>query len=325
MLHHGLPPAQRALGLLPHPVTYALPAKDVPALCCRRVLHLLEAEGAFALLGTLDVAHCLGVGQVEARRGRDGRVGGEGQVDPALLGSAGAQLREEEVAVCRVRVCVVEGDVDCASGRGGVALAAAGRRDGRPDVEVALDGELDDEQHAEDLVAPAVGGVGHGAREDVPQGQEALRELVVGAVEVEEGQGHGLDGRRRCQRGQVVGYAFPRAGFPARLAAFAAERVEPPVDELAQAVAQAGERAADEVWQEDGARDVGCSLLDVRELAGGRFHLHQVAVFFAQGPVAWERGEREVEQGCEGAQLGGERVCCASAEEPSVQVADSVG
>lgn len=123
----------------------------------------------------------------------------------------------------------------------------------------------------------------------------------------------------------MVGYVFPRAGFSARLAAFAAERVEPPVDELAQAVAQAGERAADEVWQEDGARDVGCSLLDVRELAGGRFHLHQVAVFFAQGPVAWERGEREVEQGCEGAQLGRERVCCASAEEPSVEVADGVG
>lgn len=62
VLHHGLPPAERALRLLPHPVPYAFPAEDVPALCCRRVLHLLEAEGAFALLGTPDVAHCLGVG-----------------------------------------------------------------------------------------------------------------------------------------------------------------------------------------------------------------------------------------------------------------------
>lgn len=93
---------------------------------------------------------------------------------------------------------MVEGHVHRAGGEG-VALTAGGGGKGRPDVQVALDGELYDEQHAEDLVASSVGGVWHVAREDVAQGEEALRQLVVRAVEVEEREGDGLDGRRGRQ------------------------------------------------------------------------------------------------------------------------------
>lgn len=63
----------------------------------------------------------------------------------------------------------------------------------------------------------------------------------------------------------------------------------------------------------------------VGELAVGGFDLDEVAVFFAEGPVAGEGGEREVEQRGEGAQFRGEGVGCARAEEPAVEVGDGVG
>lgn len=65
-------------------------------------------------------------------------------------------------------------------------------------MEVALNCELNNEQDAEDLVARAVRGIGDCVCKDVSEGEETLREFVVGAVEVKEGKGHCLDrGRRR--------------------------------------------------------------------------------------------------------------------------------
>lgn len=90
---------------------------------------------------------------------------------------------------------MVEGHVKRA-GLEGVALAARGGGECRLDVEIALDGELDDEQDAEDFVAPAVGGVWYAACEYVAEREETLCELVVCSVEVKQSEGDGLDGRR---------------------------------------------------------------------------------------------------------------------------------
>lgn len=188
-------------------------------------------------------------------------------------------------------------------------------------MQVALDGELDDEQDAEDFVASSVGGVGHRAGEDVAQREKPLGELVVGAVEVEERQGNGLDGRGRRQRREVVGDVFPGAGlagFFLPASSSLPERVQPSVDDGAQAVAQPGQRPAHQVGEENGAADVGRPLGHGGQAAARGFHLNEVAVFFAERPVPGEGGEAEVEEGGEGAQLGREGVGRARAEQAAV-------
>lgn len=80
-------------------------------------------------------------------------------------------------------------------------------------MEEGLDAHLDGEQDAEELVAAAVGGVGHGAGEDVAQGEEAFGELVVGAVEVEEGEDDGLQRRGGRDRRQMCGEIIEEASL----------------------------------------------------------------------------------------------------------------
>lgn len=123
----------------------------------------------------------------------------------------------------------------------------------------------------------------------------------------------------------MIGDVFPYPCFSGGVFALGAEGVEALVYYFAQAAAEVREGSADEVGQENCACDVGGSFLDVGELAVGRLDLYEVAVFFAEGAVTGESGERKVEQGCEGAQFGGEGVCCAGAEEAAVEVGDGVG
>lgn len=66
MLDHRLSPAQRALWLLPDPITYTLPTKDMPALRHTRVLQSLETQRAFPIL-PFDVPYrLLVISQVES-------------------------------------------------------------------------------------------------------------------------------------------------------------------------------------------------------------------------------------------------------------------
>lgn len=193
-------------------------------------------------------------------------------------------------------------------------------------MQVALGGELDDEKDAEDFVALSVGGVGHRAGEDVAQREQPLGELVVGAVEVEEREGDGVDGRGRRQRREVVVDVLPGASLPGFAAASSLpERVQPSVDDGAQAVAQPGQRPAHQVGEENGAADVGRPLGQGGQAAARGFHLDEVAVFFAERPVAGEGGEAEVEEGGEGAQLRREGVGRARAEQAAVQVGHGIG
>lgn len=80
-------------------------------------------------------------------------------------------------------------------------------------MEEGLDAHLDGEQDAEEFVAAAVGGVGHGACEYVAQGEEALGQLVVGAVEVEEGEDDGLQRRGGRDGGEMRGEVVEEASL----------------------------------------------------------------------------------------------------------------
>ena len=59
-----------------------------------------------------------------------------------------------------------------------------------------LHGELEDEQHAKDFVADALLGGFDASAEEVAQVEEALREVVVGAGEVEDAEKESVQGRR---------------------------------------------------------------------------------------------------------------------------------
>lgn len=185
MLYHGLSSAQRTLGLFSDPVAYALPAEDVPALGGGRILHLFKTQRAFALLASLDISHGGFVFEMESRDAAHGRVCCRSDVYLAGWGPI-ASTEQKLIVGCGICVVVAERDVELARVEGGpLALCRGDGGEGFADVEEGLDAHLDGEQDAEELVAAAVGGVGDGAGEDVAQGEEALGELVVGAVEVE--------------------------------------------------------------------------------------------------------------------------------------------
>lgn len=197
---------------------------------------------------------------------------------------------------------------------------------GVADVRVPLHGELHDEQHAEDLVAGAVGRVGDGAGEDVAQREEALGELVVRPAKVEEGQREGLHGRGAGEAGHVVGQVLPYPGLARVLFALVLELFESRGEEGAETAAEGREDAADGVWEEDGAGNVGGARLEGRELpvlAG--VDLDEVAVLLAQGAVAGQGGEGKVGEGGDGAQLGRDGVGCAGAEDTAVELGECVG
>lgn len=125
-----------------------------------------------------------------------GGVCDSGDIQLARLGSIAARAADEKFIVARgVGVVVTQRDFDFARVEPG--SLALNRRGGKrvAHVEEGLHAHLDGEQDAQELVAAAVGAVGHGAREDVSQGKEALGELVVRAVEVEEREDDGLEGR----------------------------------------------------------------------------------------------------------------------------------
>uniref|UniRef100_A0A8H7TP21 Uncharacterized protein n=1 Tax=Bionectria ochroleuca TaxID=29856 RepID=A0A8H7TP21_BIOOC len=177
------------------------------ALRSGRVSELLQTERAFPLLLALDEAHDLVVPEDVPGRRPHGGVRGGRDVDPGGLRLRAAEVAvKEQVVIVVVGVVVAEGDVDVGGYHG--PLAGGGDLllllEGGADVQVALDGELDDEEDAEDLVPRAVGGVGDVAGEDVAEGEEALGELVVGAAEVEGGEGEGLHGRGGGDGGEVA-------------------------------------------------------------------------------------------------------------------------
>lgn len=192
-------------------------------------------------------------------------------------------------------------------------------------MEEGLHAHLDGEEDAQKLVAAAVGSIRHGAREDISEGKEALGKLVVRAVEVEEREDDGLERRGgrygREMRREILAYT--------RLAglclALLAQRGQAAVEEAAQTGAKGREDAAGEVRQEDGAGDVGGAGAQAGqgERRGG-VDLDEVAVFLAEGAVAGEGGEGEVEEGGGGAQLRGEGVGGAGAEEAAVEVGEGV-
>lgn len=122
-------------------------------------------------------------------------------------------------------------------------------------------------------------------------------------------------------RGEVLAYAR-LAGFRFSLLS---QRGETAIEEAPQAGTKAGEDAAGEIGQEDGAGDVGGAGAQAGQgERRSRVYLDEVAVFLAEGSVAREGGEGEVDEGGRGAQLRGEGVGGAGAEEAAVEVGEGV-
>ncbi|KGQ12657.1 hypothetical protein BBAD15_g1593 [Beauveria bassiana D1-5] len=243
VLHKRIPPAQGTLGLLADPISDALPAKYVAAGRRRGILELLKTQRAFPLLRALDEAHDFCIREVEPWVSRRGRVRRPRQVHAASLRPASAELRQQQVAIgSAISIVMVEGDVEGAVKRGAFARGrCGGGGDGGerlPDVGVALDGELHDEQHAEHLVARAVGRVGDVPRKDVPQREHPLRKLVVGAAEIKQRERDGLHGRGARQARQVRRDVGPDLGLAAVLSSRLLELLYPRFQERAEAGAQ---------------------------------------------------------------------------------------
>ncbi|CAG9938263.1 unnamed protein product [Clonostachys rosea f. rosea IK726] len=126
------------------------------ALRSGRVSELLQTERAFPLLLALDEAHDLVVPEDVPGRRPHGGVRGGRDVDPGGLRLRAAEVAvKEQVVIVVVGVVVAEGDVDVGGYHG--PLAGGGDLllllEGGADVQVALDGELDDEEDAEDLAS----------------------------------------------------------------------------------------------------------------------------------------------------------------------------
>lgn len=191
-------------------------------------------------------------------------------------------------------------------------------------MEVALDGELNNEQHAEDLVAGAVGRVGNLAGEDVAQGEEALSELVVGAAKVEEGEDDGVGGGARREGRKVPRDVVPELGLTAGRLASGLQSLQPRFEQPPQPRPQPRQDPPREVGQDDAAGDVGGAALDRREAAVAAVDLHEVAVLFAERAVSGQRRQRKVEQRGERAQLRAEGVGCARAAQAVVKVGEGL-
>lgn len=202
-------------------------------------------------------------------------------------------------------------------------------------MQVPLDGELDHQQHAEHLVAGAVGGIRDGAREDVAQGEGALRELVVRAAEVEHGQRDGLQGRGGGDGREVAQQVRPDPCLPAAgggkfcvlltlIGGATAQGLKTPLEEPAKALSYRREDARDYVRQDNAACDVRRTPLDRRQLPRGALELHKVAVFLAEGSVPGKGGEGKVYEGGDGSQLGAQGVGGTGAAQVAVEVCDAI-
>jgi len=219
---------------------------------------------------------------------------------------------DEELVVRRERG-VVERDLD-AGLEHGTGADEGGRRDRRVrarreqravHVEPGLHGDLEDEQHAEDLVADARLRGPDLLCEDVAQAPEALGELVVGAGEVEDGERGGVDRRGRGDGREVREEVGLDAVGVGGLLVVLGEAPQVVLELGAEARAEGGEDAVERVGEDDGREDVAGAAGDGGQLEGVVFDLHDVAVFLAQRAVADERGEGEVEEVGEGACFGG--------------------
>lgn len=219
-------------------------------------------------------------------------------------------------------------------------------------VHVAAHDHLHNEEHAEDLVADAAAAGGavevDAPREDVAEAEEALGERVVGAREVEGREHGGVEVSAAGEGGEVreevaleaVGGA---GGGGGRAFALAREEGEAVLEAAADGTADGGEEAVEEVGEEDarcyvaGAAGEGGEEgpgvgggpgvilwgVEARE-EGGFFDLDEVAVFFAEGAVADEGREGEVEEVGKGSRLGGPGVGGSGAAEAAVEVVELV-
>lgn len=237
--------------------------------------------------------------------------------------SLSAEIREQEVVVHVVRAVVVQRDL--------VVLVCQPLPLRRPrgvqrrsQMEVALHRELHHQQQSQEFVSGAVGGVGDLAREDVSEAEEALRQVVVCAAEVEEGEDDGLEGCRGREGGEVLGEVFPHLGLARRGLVLFAKRIEPALHHPSQPRPHAGKHATRQVRQQDAPRDIRRAAPDGGQLAIAPIDLHEVAVLLAEGAVPRKRRQRKVEQARKRAELRAEGVGGARAADLAVEVAEGL-
>lgn len=172
------------------------------------LLQLLQTQRALARLPSPNPPQALLVRQVipirlrrQHRRVRHARQTPrvDIRVRVRMLGISGVLHQQRVVGAVRVRVkanldAVVQ---DRGAADHGFCIRYAARPSGSRVLQVQprLHRELQDEQHAEDFVADALLGGLDAAGEEVAQAEEALGEVVVGAGEVEDAEGEGVQGR----------------------------------------------------------------------------------------------------------------------------------
>ena len=156
----------------------------MPARRRRGILHRLKTQRALSRLAEptrprrprTQPLHCLPVREIDPRRVRQRRVRHRRELR-GRRGRVRVRRREQQRIVTAQRAGV-ERDLDGAGQDGaggprcGFRLCRSRGRRGLH-VQVGLDGELRDEQHAEDLVAGAVFGVVLSC-EDVPEVEDAF-------------------------------------------------------------------------------------------------------------------------------------------------------
>ncbi|KAG4218265.1 hypothetical protein PC116_g33255, partial [Phytophthora cactorum] len=158
----------------------------------------------------------------------------------------------------------------------------------------------------------------------IAQAGKALRRLVVGPSEVEEREADGVDVRGGGQGGEFSGYFFGGIARTTTTTTTRRREAQVPLQRRAYPSAYLGKKAGQGVRREDAAGDVSRAAVERGQGARVGLDLHEAAVLFAEGAVADERGEGEVQQVGEGAGLGGPGVRGAGAEEPSVKLGDLV-
>jgi len=200
LLHQNPLPTERTLCLFRQPVTDAAPAKDMAARRHGRTPHGLETQRALSLLRAMDPPRHVFILEIQPPRPRRIAVRTSLRIPNTIVFYRKRSMSHALDPLPHIRFFFAASHVlpHRVRGAGIRGRRVRGEQD-LADVQVKLDGELEQEQQAEDLVrGGALGVLGAAVGADVAQREQALGEVVVAGCQVEGGEAEGVDRRGAC-------------------------------------------------------------------------------------------------------------------------------